>query len=267
MNGLYDIYEKVYFKSLDDRERIISRAQINFTIYAGMLTLSFYMLRMIDYDSNIYCVVAYFIIFMFFLAFFIISAYFSVTALSKGYDYKYLPKCQDVLDYRVRIINYVNQVANYNLNKIDNEKIHSPNIDLNIKEHIFLRLKECIDHNNEINFQRMKVIRFSMLWLWCGTTSFLILAFLFAIADLDTSSPRKDMLINDRYVVYELSKISSNLNRLGDVIMCNNKPKPENPVQPVQPSNADKPIPPDFPPSQVMTESYKEKPRQQKDKK
>ncbi|EEW7343164.1 hypothetical protein D6X60_22480, partial [Escherichia albertii] len=114
MNGLYDVYEKIYFKSLEDRERVVSRSQINFTIYAGMLTLLFYMLRMVDYDSNTILLIFFFIFFIFSGILLSISAYYTWVALSEGYDYKYLPKCIEISNYRKNLLNYIHQVESYN---------------------------------------------------------------------------------------------------------------------------------------------------------
>ncbi|ESE86289.1 hypothetical protein [Salmonella enterica] len=260
MNGLYDIYEKVYFKSLDDRERVVSRAQLNFTIYAGMLTLLFYMLRMIDYDSNVVFLVMFFFLSGLSGILLSISTYYTWIALSEGYKYKYLPKCLSVSKYRKELISYIQQVELYNLNATD--KTYCPNVNEDIKEHLFYQLEECVDNNNEINNNRMQTIRYSMLWLWSGIMFFLVASLLFAAADLDVSSPRKDTLIRDTQVSLQLNKISANLNHLGEIIMANGD-KNQAPRQP-QPANsgaASKPVPPVFPRAQVVTESYKEKPK------
>ncbi|ECI6680751.1 hypothetical protein B0570_001633 [Salmonella enterica subsp. enterica serovar Benue] len=265
MNGLYDVYEKIYFKSLEDRERVVSRSQINFTIYAGMLTLLFYMLRMVDYDSNIIFLVIFFVLFTLSGILLSISAYYTWIALSEGYDYKYLPKCIEISNYRKNLVNYIHQVESYNFNT--EEKVYCPNINEDIKEHLFYKLEECVDHNNKINYDRMSTIRFSMLWLWSGVLSFLIASLLFAAADLDVSSPRKDTLIKDRYVSFELNQISNNLNKLGEIIMGHDaKNQPPKPPQPASPSNVQKPVPPVFPGVQVVTESYKEKPKPEQSK-
>lgn len=262
MNIMYDIYEKLYFKSLDDRERVIGRSQINFTIYTGILALFFYMLRMIDYDSSITYLVVFFATSLISCILVFISAYYTWIALTEGYDYKYLPKCSDISKYHRELNVYIKNVESHN--DSEENKISCPNPEEDLKIHLLQRMEECVDNNNDLNSLRMKTIRFSMLWLWSGVVFFLISSLVFAASDLDVSSPRKETLILDRSVSNELHSISYQINSLRGFIMPQGQ-KDSNQNQPKSHNDNEskKPIPPTFPRSQVVTENYKEKPNRE----
>ncbi|WP_279147204.1 hypothetical protein [Photobacterium carnosum] len=50
---LFELYEKVYFHEMEIREKIVSRVQLTFILVATGYTILSYMLRMLDFNSNL----------------------------------------------------------------------------------------------------------------------------------------------------------------------------------------------------------------------
>lgn len=258
MNGLYDIYEKIYFKGLDDRERIISRIQLNITFYVGSAAIIFYMIRMLDYSSDKYHLLTFTTFLSLSLLSLGISIKFTIKSISGGFDYKLLPKHEKMARYRSELIQYSQDVKRYNEN--GENKIPEPNIDEDIKNNLFMKLGECSDNNNKLNIDRLASVRRSMLYLWFALFFFVFSAVSFAINDLDISSPRKDTLIQDRDVVKQLEKLNEIIKSKKESKVITDKESADESPSDAIPDRMEErlpPTPPTFPEAQIATESYK----------
>ncbi|WP_213989471.1 hypothetical protein [Sodalis sp. dw_96] len=114
MHGLYDIFEKTYFKSLEDREKIIGRVQLNFTIYVSMLAVIFYMLRIVDYNEKIISLIMFFVALLSCLSSMLTSLYFAYKTLCGNYDYRYFKPHHKVSGYINNLQKYRNKSEQYN---------------------------------------------------------------------------------------------------------------------------------------------------------
>ncbi|WP_413728691.1 hypothetical protein [Sodalis sp. RH19] len=221
MHGLYDIYEKIYFKSLADREKIIGRVQLNFTIYVSMFAVLFYMLRMIDYDNSLLSLIIFFFMLLLCLLFIAISIYFTYKSISGKYDYLYFTPHHEMAKYRNELIKFRDNANYFNFN--NKEKIQIPDINSNLKTNVFNILGVCSDKNNELNKIRMISVRKSMSWIWFSGFLFIITSAIFAVTDLDVSSPRKDTLVKDQNLANAIKQFGQDIVTEMRYFMSNDK--------------------------------------------
>ncbi len=261
MNGLYDIFEKLYFKSFEDRERIISRVQINFTIYMGMLTVIFYMLRMLDHDEKKLPLILFFIVLLSCLISMFASIYFTYKTLCDKYSYHYFTSFQEMTKYLARLREYRNNMNEYNI--IDNNEVPLEDINFIVKSNIFAIVGKCSDENNRLNKNRMFFVRKSMLWLWFSGALFVMTSAIFAVTDLDVSSPRKDTLVKDRAVADEIKNFGQHvIDEMRSIMRNDEKNKLDFSKNAHEKANSQQknidlrptlPVPPTY---QIITESY-----------
>ncbi|TCL03698.1 hypothetical protein [Sodalis ligni] len=261
MHGLYDVFEKLYFKSFEDRERIISRVQINFTIYMGMLTVIFYMLRMLDHDEKKFPLIIFFIILLSCLISLLTSIYFTYKTLCDKYNYHYFTSFYEMSKYLARLHEYRNNMHEYNIT--DNNEFSLEDINFIIKSNIFAIIGKCSDENNRINKNRMFFVRKSMLWLWFSGALFVMTSAIFAVTDLDVSSPRKDTLVKDRAVADEIKNFGQHvIDEMRSIMRNDEKNKLDMSKNPHEKAISQQryvdlkptlPVPPTY---QIITESY-----------
>ncbi|NBM97231.1 hypothetical protein [Proteus sp. G2660] len=149
MNGLYSLYETLYFKSLEERDRVISRIQVNVTLFTAFSVAIFYMFKSMDYNETeipiIICIVALICTFLSILA----SAYYTYKVLKNKNDYLKISECSSLTQYREGMSQYIAKLELKNLNS--EEKIVLPDLSLEVKKNLCKQMSECIDKNNAIN--------------------------------------------------------------------------------------------------------------------
>lgn len=264
MHELFGIYEKLYFKSLADKEKIVNSVNINFSFYISMLAVIFYMIRMIDYDQCIFLLAIFYVLLLFSIVLMFISIYFTYNALSDKYVYRYIPPYGKIEEYNKNLICYYKNINQYSAPLVGTSLNFG--VIKEIKSILFTVIGQCCDENASLNKRRMFFVRKSLLYLWISGFLFIITTAIFAITDLDVSSPRKDTLIRDHTVASEIKNTGQNIireiNRYMFNIEKNTTPqndasdgtviqkKSEVTQKPIRPSP---PTPPTF---QTIVESY-----------
>ena len=244
MKETYSLLKGIYFHEQDVREKIITRVQINLGIYITFFAMFAYMVRMMDYDSNMSTIVFFYICSLCFLALIFVSIKHSKSAFV-GMEYRNFPRATEVLEYKKKLINHANDIEEYNKSYDKSEIVPDP--DYHTEQFTFKWLTKCIDHNAHINESRRISIKRSIKWLVLSVIPLSMLSTVFVIADLDVSSPRKHTLIKDDGVSQQIEifskQISSQYNQLLiqqiEATMSDEKneaPPPPPPSMPVEPT-------------------------------
>lgn len=250
-----------YYHELDSRDRIFSRLQLNFAIYASVIALLAYMVRMIDYSSSCVAITLFFVGLSAGAALLAWSIFYTVVALT-GYEYKTLPKSDELIRYEDELKQHAESLKEYNLKYKQEVKVPDPDVALN--KYISGAFSKCIDHNYAINEFRRQAVRKSIWSMVNASIPVIFSALLFVIFDLDASSPRKvsvsfnegKPLINalDR-VQRSISVISTTASKKEKTAMSHEEDHPNN----AQQQNVPPPPPPEpkQPELQVSTEDFK----------
>jgi len=157
MHELFGIYEKLYFKSLEDRDELINRVNVNFSFYISMLAIIFYMIRMIDYDHCIFILAIFYILLLCSLILMFTSLYFTYKALSSNYDYRYIPSFKKMGEYLEKLISYLEKPSHFNTTNADT--LYVTDTQKAIKSTLFMIVGKCCDENNKLNKRRMFFVR------------------------------------------------------------------------------------------------------------
>jgi len=257
------LLSEIYFYELEAREKIFNRLQLNFAIYASVVTILAYMIRKTDYGSN--CV----ILTLFYVGIFAgsvllsISIYYTIKSLT-GFEYRLFPCSQEIIEYKAKLKKYEREIEEYNReNKISNQIKVDPNERTN--EFVIKILAKCIDFNSKINEYRKQGIKKSLWYMIRATVPITFSALLFVVLDLDASSPRKNMLIEDKNIAVQLDKLISFIyTTLTHKQKEEEKPHMSNDSQNNQSNQSNKqtqtpppPQPPQEPKWQISTEDFK----------
>jgi len=220
-NSLADIY----FYELESRERIFNRLQLHFAIYTAIVTIIAYMARMIDYDSNCTILTLFYVGLICGLGLLVKSINLTMISLS-GYKYMVSPRASDIINYRNKL-----ETWRKNLEKYNQEygfSIDVPDPQSSTKEFTLEIIAKCIDHNTTINEYRRKGVRNSIWYMVLASIPIVFSAVLFVIFDLDTSSPRKNLLIEDRNLTAEIKKLDSSITKFKIINTEKEKPTMSN---------------------------------------
>lgn len=172
---------QIYFHELDDRERIFTRLQLNFGLYATAIAAAAYMSRMMDYSASQVGITLFYVSLGVFTILLAASIYFTATALS-GVTYTTFPSATASVTYR----NSVQLIHS------DTSGAVKPNIASNeVALYISDSIARCTDLNRRVNDFRKAANRRALMLLLYASAPLLVSAVLFIAFDLDASSPRK----------------------------------------------------------------------------
>lgn len=250
-----------YYHELDSRDRIFSRLQLNFAIYASVIALLAYMLRMIDYSSSCVAITLFFVGLSAGAGLLAWSIYYTIAALT-GHEYKTLPKSDELIRYEDELKKHAESLKEYNLKYKQKAEVPDPHAARS--KYMSEAFSKCIDHNYAINEFRRQAVRKSIWSMVKASIPVILSAFLFVIYDLDASSPRKvsvsfnegNPLINAiDSVQRSISVISTAALEKEGAAMSNEEDCPNNAQQPhVTPPPPSEPKKPEL---QVSTEDFK----------
>ncbi|WP_273761176.1 hypothetical protein [Aeromonas hydrophila] len=204
--SLFKMYEKSYYHEMETREKIAGRVQINFALAAAGFTVISYMIRMLDFDKNLFliilCCISIFacLILSFFCIKSLINAFW-------GNEYKGIPTANEIDRYRNELIAHNAKIDIYNHNYPGNIQ-PSTNVEQKTYDFIYEKFRDCSSHNSEINESRYLSIHDSFRWLLYSGIPFLISISIFIMGDLDVSSPRKETLISDKSIDSRLKELN-----------------------------------------------------------
>jgi len=252
-----DFLSDIYFHELESRERIFNRLQLNFAIYTTVIAFLAYMARMIDYESNCTILTLFYVGLVCGSGLIVRSIYLTVISLS-GYKYLVFPRARELIEYRAKLETRAKELEKYNQDYGFSIDIPDPKSATN--EFTAETIANCIDHNSAINEYRRQGVRKSIWYMVLASVPIIFSAALFIIFDLDTSSPRKNLLIEDRNLAAQVKKLDSSISKLKTTnaeternIMSNDQNNQSNKITPPPPPPA-----PQKPKPQFSMENFNE---------
>lgn len=183
-----DMLSRLYYHELESRDRIFGRLQLNFAIYASVIALLAYMVRMVDYGSSCVVLTIFFIGLSVAVVLLIWSVYLTIVALT-GFEYKTFPKTNGLISYADDVEKHAEAMKAYNSKY--NQNIEIPDPEKKFDRYVSKAYSKCIDHNYAINEFRRKAIRKSVWSMVLVSIPIVISSIVFVFYDLDASSPRK----------------------------------------------------------------------------
>jgi len=183
-----NMLSQLYYHELESRDRIFGRLQLNFAIYASVIALLAYMVRMVDYSSSCVALTIFFIGLSIAVLLLIWSIYLTIVALT-GFEYKTFPKTTDLISYADDVEKHAEAMKAYNSKY--NQNIEIPDSEKKLDRYVSKAYSKCIDHNYAINEFRRKAIRKSVWGMVLASIPIVISSIAFVFYDLDASSPRK----------------------------------------------------------------------------
>ncbi|HEP1897484.1 TPA: hypothetical protein VCC33_003308 [Kluyvera cryocrescens] len=202
---LFDLYEKVYFSEIENKDKLHTRVQTIFSLIVIEVTVLTYLAKNTSLE-NVPCLSIIVILLTIGSFFMVIYSCFRLQKAFWGNAFRYLPTPNDINTYRLELIEYEKTFIDYcNKNKIKYENEHNP--DNKIQEYIAKELMECTSWNIKKNEDRSSEIFESTKIFFCSLVPLLIAVIIFLSADLDSASPRKTAEPN--YVIIPVENMRS----------------------------------------------------------
>lgn len=193
------LLRQIYFHELDERERIFSRLQLNFGLYATAIASATYMCRMMDYGANAAGITLFFVFLVAFAVFLTKSIYYTGYALT-GFQYVLFPNAVQSVAYRADV---------FRIQDEDRREGRLLPQSGEVEAYVSETLAHCADSNRRINEVRKTANRTALLWLFGASLPLLASAICFVGFDLDASSPRKNHLVEDSKLRTSIDKLNS----------------------------------------------------------
>ena len=210
--ALFTLYRELYFHEMDVKEKLVARTQISFAIVVTAFTAISYMLRMLDFSSNFYAI-AFFIVFVSISTLILFaSIWFLVQAFSWRH-YRGIPSPEEIDQYRTKLIKYNDELHAYNEENPNNHQ-EIDDVDDVMESYLYDKFKFCSTHNTKVNDGRSGFARDGFKWILSALLPLSFASGIFIITDLDTSSPRKELLIKDANVATQLVQLTKQVELL-----------------------------------------------------
>ncbi|RON97117.1 hypothetical protein BK672_02145 [Pseudomonas fluorescens] len=191
------VFEKMYLQENEIKEKITIRVQILFTLILAVITVSSYMLRMLDLERYVLIAASIISSLVVFYAGLAVSAKYAVRAFW-GNTFKQMPPAVEVRGYCSALISYNEEVEK--AKSTLGAEVEVVDIRSEVDTYLSNVYEECATHNSEINQERSRKVHESFKWLLCSFVPLGIAGILFVGFDMDVSSPRKNFQVVDKYV-------------------------------------------------------------------
>ncbi len=201
-----EFLKDLYFHELSARERIVSRLQLYFGFQASIVAAAAYMTRMLDYSCNWWVVLMFWICILASAAPLSGSIYFAIRALT-GHTYATFPLAKEAIGHRARLIQY-------RLDHLSSEAAAPKSGFPGVDAFAIQAIAECIDFNHNVNESRNRIIRRTFANICYAGGLLSLSAFVFVIFDLDTSSPRKNHLVEDVNIKRSLDALTELIDKI-----------------------------------------------------
>ncbi|EGR0292687.1 hypothetical protein L3I74_004441 [Vibrio parahaemolyticus] len=239
----FETIKESYYYELETRNSIFGRLQLNLAVYTAFFAVIAYMVRVVDYKSDTALILLFYFFTLFCLYMVSISAYFSYKTLTR-IEYRLIPSADRLNEKYKSFAEHEKEMAKYN--KDYNQNLSVPCREEQISEYLLNSYSICSAHNSNINEKRRQWNQKALVFLALSSIPLAIAASIFAICDLDASSPRKEIAIQNISQNSKLNEINETLLELGkeiksplyikESIMCdeehNEVPPPPPPVSP-----------------------------------
>ena len=253
---LFELYSKLYFHEMEIKEKLIHRLQILFVLIISVLTGIAYMMRTVDYTTSLPDLIFFYTTTIFSFALLFISIVFAIKAFW-GNEYKGLPTADVTEQFFKDSIRHQKELKQYEKDYPNQKRKLAPyNHKKAVKEYLYKKFLQCSAHNTKVNDRRSENIHQAVKWLLYSLGVLIIASMFFIIFDLDTSSPRKNFLVEDNKLAktiqdigqeiksqqIHLQRLVESINLLiitkGDKVMTdekNERPDPPPPQPPAEP--------------------------------
>ena len=206
---LQELYKELYFHELAVREKLTNRIQLTFAFHATLLTVLSYIVRMVDYNSPQSLLIFFYTLLGVCLCFVAKSIYEIINAFW-GNTYKALSSPQNIENYREELIEHASEIENYK-KQHPNVNIESIDINKELDSFLYKDFSESASHNSSVNDKRSAHIHDGVTHLLKALIPFLIASSCFILFDMDSSSPRKQFLIEYQGVTKSIDDFSKNI--------------------------------------------------------
>lgn len=238
---LFQLYEKLYFHELEIREKINNRVQLTLAILVTFSSIIAYMARMLDTSANIFISAAFVLALAIACILVFMSAMSTTNAFKQGL-YKGLPSAVLIEEYRKQSEKYEIEINDFNKSCSNNEKIDNDfTAKAEMKNFLYDYFAKWSSHNTEVNDYRGNSIQEATQFLIWAALPLFFSSILFIGFDLDASSPRKNLRIEDTNVREEIAELKKTINNRFDTTFIKpddianvsstkhlNEPKPTN---------------------------------------
>lgn len=250
MNNLdmMSFYERHFFHELDVKEKITVKAQISFAAIFTIATGATYMLRVLDFDSNLVALGAFIILSA---AHFLLLGAAIILILRAFWDneFRYMPIASSIADYTNDLEKYNRDISIFNSSNPPAAALEPIDISETTAEFLKEKYIECASHNALTNAKRSENLHRGIGWIIYSGFPLFIAAGAFVIFDMDASSPRKNALVADQAVADHLHFLNSNISLLKQN-MSNAEKNTEKEAIPKAPTK------PKQPPARVSVEDF-----------
>lgn len=197
-----------YYYELETRNAIFGRLQLNLAIYTAFFAVIAYMVRVVDYKSDSALIFIFYFFTLSCLYMVSISAYFSYKTLTR-IEYKLIPTADRLNEKYKSFVKHEEEMVQYN--KDHNQNSLVPCRELKMSEYLLNSYSICSSHNSNINEKRRQWNQKALVFLVLSSMPLAIAASIFAICDLDASSPRKEIAIQNVSQNSKLNAINETL--------------------------------------------------------
>lgn len=245
---MMSFYERHFFHELDAKEKITVKAQISFAAIFTIATGATYMLRVLDFESNLVALGAFIILAA---AHFLLLTAALILILRAFWDneFKYMPIANSIAEYTKELEEYNRNIATFNASQRPSGVLEPIDIDNTTAQYLQEKYIECASHNALINTKRSENLHRGIGWIIYSAFPLFIAAGAFVIFDMDASSPRKNTLVSDQAVADQLHFLNNNT-VLWKQSMSSEKNNTETKASPTVPTK------PQQPPVRVVLEDY-----------
>lgn len=210
------VFEKMYLQENEIKEKITIRVQVLFTLILAVITVSSYMLRMLDlerYISVSASIIASLVVFYAGLA---VSTKYAIRAFW-GNTFKQMPPAVEVRGYCSALIIYNEEVEK--AKSAHGAEAEVIDVRAEIDTYLCNVYEECATHNSEINQERSRKVHESFKWLLRSFVPLGIAGILFVGFDMDISSPRKNFQVIDKYVGDQIGGVRNSIDLIASQVV------------------------------------------------
>ncbi|MGN4049929.1 hypothetical protein [Pseudomonas sp. SM4] len=210
------VFEKMYLQENEIKEKITIRVQIVFTLILAVITVSSYMLRMLDLDRYVFVgatIIASLVIFFASLG---VSLNYAIRAFW-GNTFKQMPPALEVKGYCSALVSYNEEVEKaIQEGDGDGGSVQAVDVRSEVDTYLSNAYEECATHNSEVNQERSRKVHEAFKLLLCSFVPLGVAGVLFVGFDMDVSSPRKNYQVIDKYVGDQIGKVERGIAIIAD---------------------------------------------------
>ena len=201
------IVRDFYLYELEHREKLHTRVQLVFAVLIIVSTNNAYIIKNVYLDYSRDLLVTTTIILAITSSFFsFIACYYLVKAFW-GNKYFLIDTTDKILEYKEAQKKHEKEMLDYAAETWKNYPDHSieiPDPHIQTLKQITKKLSENASENAKTNTTRSLQIHLSIRYILCAAISLILSASIFVMSDLDTSSPRKPLLIEEKNLTNHL---------------------------------------------------------------